>query len=174
MGGKCNWKLTSSWKLHSQVKCLVRFYRPCTMWWYSWAYMVKLIFHYQHKNVAGQNRLELHNMLDHILFRWRRGKYLISAWNEIEQNKWLSSNKEITLPGYFFLFCCMNGMITKFMTRWWFSPLQNSDKKIKLFLWGQTETSEPAAVQSQSLNNYSVSSGIIQEFRVSASQLVYF
>lgn len=51
------------------------------------AYMVKLIFHYQHKNVAGQNRLELHNTLDHILFRWRRGKYLISAQNDIEQNK---------------------------------------------------------------------------------------
>lgn len=70
------------------------------MWWYSCAYMVKLIFPYQHKNVAGQNRLELHNMLDHILFRWRRGIYLISDCGSIEQNKWLSSNKEIVLLGF--------------------------------------------------------------------------
>lgn len=101
MGGKCNWKWTFSWKLHSQVKCLVWFYLPCTMWWYSCAYMVKLIFPYQHKNVAGQNRLELHNMLDHILFRWRRGIYLISDCGSIEQNKWLSSNKEIVLLRFF-------------------------------------------------------------------------
>lgn len=132
------------------------------MWWYSCAYMVKLIFPYQHKNVAGQNRLELHNMLDHILFRWRRGKYLISAWNGIEQNKWLSSNKEIVHPGVFF-FCCMNEMICKFMTRWWFSQLQSSENKMKWFLCGQTETSDPTGVQSHSLKDYSVSWGSVSQ-----------
>lgn len=116
-------------KLHSQIKCLMRFYLPCKMWWYSWAYMVKLIFHYQHKNVAGHNRLELHNTLDNILFGWRRGKHFISTLTDIEQNKWLSSNKEIMFSRCFF-FCCMNETFCKFKTRWWFSQFQNSDNKI--------------------------------------------
>lgn len=123
----------------------MRFYLPCTMWWYSCAYMVKLIFPYQHKSVAGQNRLELHNMLDHILFRWRRGKYLISAWNGFEQNRWLSSNKEIVLLGVFSFVVWI---------KWSVNSWQNDDflicrtVKTKKKFCGQTETSDPTGNQS--------------------------